>query len=695
MTREESATNLRSYVQICYSVGDHAPLLAIGELKLLLDRPPAFHPYRPIVAGEAFVRHWLEIASRPHPFEIPFLRNHPLWEEYRKRILPFRTDAASLEDFREATRLPPETIPERNAADCWDYLVRRIRDYLDCDGILPAVVGNSEKEAVALAFKFVPRQEGKLRIIDSAGKVFDHWSGELGHLENYFHLMDVQIRCVRGKIAEEGRSLALPLFLASWKKILGNYSPLAILATGDIAADPLMSIVSVEGVEQKKLLARKMGALFICPGIEKGKELLNITAGIGLGEATEIVRDVLINNQLIKPDLRTIEKAVESINSKIHWGWIGLVAAQNQIRELEKQLKLLATTDPEARACRDGLVESLRISEAAILLHSGRTEEAGRIFQDIEKRPERRFSFDYIKSVALQVVYLTDRGMLDEAEELGRKNLRNARNQENEVSREVFLKSLMYASGNLGGQALLQIALRDRDPERKRESLKLLEEGLRRGEALYKREETVEYKMELTRCRSQVFQWYATLEPAEAEIDFQKAEEDFQRLLRPGDEYDSSLDFAKRHRFFAAYRRFLSGDLPIGKFEEYELPYGFAWLEALSKKYRGALYAAAGRYRDAAADFQDALRILKRPEDPLDWFMGGTAALQAGESLSPFDPDRSREYLKEANRVFSAEYFREWFPGKLSPARWQERIAGLLEGRAPGELCHPQQFFIY
>jgi len=110
-------------------------------------------------------------------------------------------------------------------------------------------------------------------------------------------------------------------------------------------------------------------------------------------------------------------------------------------------------------------------------------------------------------------------------------------------------------------------------------------------------------------------------------------------------------------------------------------------------KYRGTLHAARGDTESAIADFKTSCGMLDHEELPLLRFIGGTAALQAGEILMKYDSIISTAFLEQAQTVFQA--LENCFPPEFNIESWISRTISPQGGVNIQKNDNPQTFFAY
>jgi hypothetical protein len=248
----------------------------------------------------------------------------------------------------------------------------------------------------------------------------------------------------------------------------------------------------------------------------------------------------------------------------------------------------------------------------------------------------------------------------------------------------------MRAYGALGAQPLLQKALFDSSFAAK--SLLLIRKAVKEAEQI---EDHDELSRELSRDLVQEVLWYALLKPGEAERVHARVAAQISKLEHEKTEISRDY-YLVRCRWLGAYRLWLkTGHLPRSRnWTEWPLPLerdDLAWVRATALKYRGTLLAAAGERDQAVRDFNESVRLLCGSGTPLLRFIGGTAALQAAESLQTVRvPDAG--YLKKALGVFRR--FKAWGEGPVAGSQWLARVEGLRAGKPVRKLPDPQKIFL-
>ena len=655
---------MESFVEL-FERARHAERLAFfseSQLAKLLRHQTLPATIVSLLTGEILLRQWLYIGDASEWVSTVFEQQvnpelRAAFDETKKQSEP-----RSNRNFEQA---------EDRAA--WGYFVRRSRLFVDADGVIALLVGRNE--AVALPFHLQPLLPHNARARALGGESIAEWNREICALEqecgeDLGFSVDAELPA-----QVEGGSFALAVVLAR-ARVRGKvpaFHPLRVLATGAFRGGRLET---VEGVQVKAALAVRMGAIFVAPAAG--------TIALDPGIKPDNVADIL-NRELMARGIGTLSPrqslvAIKSLENEVHFGRTSLVDAASRLRrcmdafELEPSSPFVA--EAQVRAC---------VLRAAIANHTGNPdrarEEIARARLLAKAGQKSRL---YVEAIAHEVVTLTDLGFIDEAERLGRELLTYVKDEIDGDSEQ--LRCEMIASGALGGQSLLQAALRGRACGD--ESLKLLRHSLKLAEQL-------EEAREICRDAVQVVLWHALLKPESIEGEFLKAQE----ILARQSPADNSVSraYLLRARFLGAYRRLLSQQTITTGFEKWLLPEpnnGHAsWVRATALKYRGALHAAAGATKSASEDFAAATSLLSIESSPLLRLIGGTAALQASESLQRAGVAAAAHFLDKAAEIFRE--FRYHPEPALCGDAWEQRCDGLRRGVAPSALPNPQACFAY
>lgn len=640
------------------------------------------------VLGEAFVRYWLEKTVRPHPLE-PHLRSSGLWVEFESRVLPLRERLTHpVKDI-----LPPAGVG-CESLQVWDYLKRRVTDFLTCDGILALVSGPAEsRTAVGIPFVFQDRPKGPFRILDINGESFGNWEEQVGHLDRHLFSRNVELRCAGCLKEFDGGSLGLALVLAARLKSWGPIHPLEVIATGIVSREHPFRIRSVE-LESKYGLAGCLGAVLIAPGRPGGgfgDDFYCIDEETPMDDALGGARDFLLRKGRLQPGIGWLRQEIKDLSLSVHRRKIPSESQHKRVAELENTRRSI----PGAEKYRIWL----SIIRAAIANNSGDTKLSQELFEKIEKiKPSESFPGELtilrVSLLAHRATNLTDMGLFERAAEYGNKAAQIAEKQrELGIEEEQYKESLMIAYGNYGAQALLQQALRDGNEKLARKSEKYIRAGCKIAKELLKEVPVQRIADEVARDIVQVFQWKAIFRPESALACYEKVEKEILNIA-DHDPEDISLEYLKRHRFFAAYRCFLRDGNPISYLMNWSVPDDrIPWLLGTVLKYRGTLLAGIAECAQAIEDFELAIKLLHNCRG-LTGFIGATVCLQAGESLAAYDLARARAFWNDAKKIFKSSEYREYYPGRLSSANWLKRTEGLLKGQQ-NSLPDPQKYFVY
>jgi hypothetical protein len=189
--------------------------------------------------------------------------------------------------------------------------------------------------------------------------------------------------------------------------------------------------------------------------------------------------------------------------------------------------------------------------------------------------------------------------------------------------------------------------------------------------------------------------WHALLQPARTEEAFHEATAELAAF--PKSINAVSLAYLLRIRFLGAYRNWLkTGSVPEG-YDAWELPTHkvahLSWVLATTFKYRGALFAADGRFAEAAEDFRRAVSLLERQAPPILRFIGATAALQAFLSLRTHNEPTASQFRKTARDTF-AEFSSTAAPA-LNGKKWADLCDCALNDSVAGGIKELQVAYAY
>lgn len=567
--------------------------------------------------------------------------------------------------------------------EVWQRLVARIRSFVQADGIIPVVTGESA-EAVPIAFNLRTSESPETAIRDVAGVPVPLWD----KAEEIFgdllaQRIGVQFQCsIRGTGRQfAGESLELPIVLALARRrgALPDYPPLSVLASGAIRGD---TVAPVSGIDAKLALARRMGVkLFITPGAADSEFVMGAPAGTGIQDLLGTLAARLEHAGLDRLDTRAAAARLNSLGDEIHMGIVSLTEAAMRLKRYEDVLG----RDAGSKIAAEGLIRA-KVLRGAIANHSGDPQAGARATREAATLAAKlRMPLLYVNAVANRIVSLTDLGHLPEAESEGRRLLGWVLDDFSGPSAEQ-MQAEMVACGVLGGQALLHLALHGAGcgPE----SLGLLSRAL---------ELATELQMPADTCRDavQIALWHALLDPPRTEAAVAEAQAILER--HPGEWLTACHAYLLRARFLGAYRSSRYCGIRIPGAEGWPLPEcrvaALDWVCATARKYRGVLLAEQGALDAAEQDFAAAWTALDRESAPLLRFIGGTAALAAGEAMLDRNRPLAVAYLEKAKAVFSLQADR--LGGPVKGALWLGRAEGLLRGAPAQDLPAPQRFSPY
>jgi tetratricopeptide (TPR) repeat protein len=530
----------------------------------------------------------------------------------------------------------------------WSVFSQRASRFLRADGLIPVLVGAEKKEAIPIPFRFEPGLPPDWKAMDAGGLAIRKWIPTVQRLEALYEgrlgfVADVNA----GAECEhfEGESLALPLLVAKLRSEgrVPDFHPLRVLATGVWRGG---GPSPAEGLDAKAALARRMGAQFLSFGNEDHE----IPTGTALNDLSAAVISRIDGTALLNLTPRQLRDAIRLIGDEMKNGQISLETAELRLNWHKNSLE---------SAGEEGLGPEARLSalslRGAIFNHKGDADQAARCNEAARAEALKMNNpRAYVDSTANQVVSLTDLGDLQKAEVLGRQLL-DWVCEEMQGSTEEKKRAEMTACGALGGQTLLQSALAG--AHGREESLDLLERALELARE-------IEDGRDICFDAVQIAGWHALLAPQTTEEAFQRALIQLREFPRAT--HAISLAYLLRIRFLGAYRHWLSSGTVASDFERWELPAKkvahLSWVLASSLKYRGTLFAAGGKFAEAAEDFKSAVSLLERQAPPVLRFMGATVSLRAYLSLQRNIPNLAADFLERARAVFEA------FDGTAGPS---------------------------
>ena len=649
-------------------------LLSDSQLSRLLARLPAFLPRAASLLGEALLRVWLYETRCPADIQKVFQAGNlaAVWLEFAKQAQPLRRGNAE-SDHRDHRRRTPHFGTALETAT-WEFFSRRLDATLRADGFFPIAVGSAHAEAIAVPFCFHDRPGVDHKICDRGGMPLANWSAAVARLEHNYGfplaadlLVDVGLR----QADLEGTSFGLAFVLAKERlrgRWTGKFRPLDVLATGSFEGGRLTEV----GKERAKDdLAVRMGVkLFVSPGSNRDLgQPFALPAGLGIEDCLKRIGAELERRNLCALEFHGAERGLADLKSMVHRGRVPLDVAETRRERYERFF--CSSVHP---AAPDKLREC-RTLKAAIRNHRGQPT--------ISSRTKARAGGDplnHVETKAYEVGSLTDQGELSKAEARGRSLLNWVKRGFRGGDEMLRIRCKMVAFGALGGQPLLQLALRV--PKRAVESRRLLDAALECATYL---NDPVEIAFDL----GQLALWHALHDPEQCEVSIRIAEERIHRVAPAS--IEDSLVYLHRARWLGAFREYITTRLVRPGFHSWPLPEaqisGTSWLRGTALKYRGTLLAAAGETASSKESFKQACILFERAPSGLLSFIGGTVALQAGESLLKLERATGLRFLQEAEKAFLRLPKNFVMPGGTG---WLKRCRGLSRGQSHADLPNPQ-----
>lgn len=649
-------------------------LLSDSQLSKLLARLPAFLPRAAALLGEALLRAWLYETRCPANIQKVVQAGNlaAVWLEFAKQAQPLRRGNVE-SDRRDHRRRAPHFGTALETAT-WEFFSRRLDATLRADGFFPLAVGTAHAEAIAVPFCFHDRPGVDHKIRDRGGLPLANWSAAVARLEHDYGsslaadlLVDVGLR----QADLEGTSFGLSFVLAKERlrgRWTGEFRPLDILATGSFEGGRLTEV----GKERAKAdLAVRMGVkLLVSPGCNRDlSQSFALPAGLDIEDCLKRVGGELECRNLCALDFHGASRGLADLKSMVHRGGIPLHDAEVKRKRYERFF--CSCRHP---AAPDRLREC-RTLEVAIRNHRGQPTISSRTKAHAGGDP-----LNHVETKANEVVSLTDQGELSKAEARGRSLLNWVKRSFRGGDEMMRIRCKMHACGVLGGQPLLHRALRY--PGCAAESRELLEAALECAIDLNEPDE-------IARDLGQLTLWHALHDPEHCEGIIRQAEERIRRLAPAS--LEVHLDYLHRARWLGAFREYISTRLVRHGFRLWPLPEtqisGTSLLRGTALKYRGTLLAAAGETASSKESFKQACVLFEHAPIPLLGFIGGTVALQAGESLLKLERATGLRFLQEAEKAFLRLPKNFVMPGGTG---WLKRCRGLSRGQSHADLPNPQ-----
>lgn len=663
-------------------------------------RSPTLHHF---LVAEVLLRRWLYRDRCPPAVIMAGERfaSSELMNAFREAFLPRRDHGGD----EGALRAPPRFETEL-ATETWSFLANRIRAFQKAHGIIPVRIGS---EAVAIPFTIRGSDKPDESIRDLYGRPASGWNEVAGELwQALGGAYRVELGCELGEQGREshdlacdlteekqppgrfepcGGSFALPVWLAVQRETKLDFSPLDVLATGAIRGG---RVDSVKAIPAKLDLARRIGMrLFIAPGIASEEGVLALASSEPLEGVFTGIATALSHLGLSNLSEERVTALLGEIDDKVRRGQISYGDARTAVTRCLDWLNHREFDGLIAEAMLRG-----QMLLGAIENHCGNPERGEQLCQAALQQVQDPDRFLALEVGVSHAVSLCDCGDLENAEQLGRK----LRDQAGTVTNSrLRLVAEMFSAGNLA-ETLLYRALRETGSDTvAAESLHLFGESLKINQRLLGSEGSGQRRYQVAKSATRVALWHALLRPEETASRLAEA-----RVLIAGfpiADTRASEQHLRRIQFLGGYRQWLLTRHIADDFEKWPLPEILRademWVEATARKYRGSLRAAAGDHEGAQQDFVHARETLTAINDrPLFRFIGGTVAVQAGESLGPTS-QLGEDHLLTAVALFRASERDGWRSGPMQAEPWRERAEGLLSGRDRASLPHPQFSFAY
>ncbi len=527
-------------------------------------------------------------------------------------------------------------------------------------GLIPVVDAAGEAFPVPFMLKSESGSRDGIVILDEACQRVPSWEdcgeGLAAALSNKGWRITLScVQPVAGNVLVGG-SFALPVWLAFYWMNRG-VDALSWLASGAIAEGRLKP---VEGLRAKQKLAEKLGVqLWLTvgssPSVSGG---VFFSGGTSLNEARGIVEEALEHHGVHLSEASILAQAA-SLEAQVERKTVDYETARGRAEKWQQWL------DANGKKQRPAYLKTLVIL-AAIDNHSGHAARADAYFRQILGTNWRHSALDRFQAINQFVVSLSDRMMLEDAEQVGRKLVAEIE-AATFGSEEDYLLHKLGAIGALGGEVLLFKALRGSGCEQ--ESKACLEEAAQIALQLIQNCGAVDsHRYHYSKSTVRTALWTALFEPDQiAEVEKQ-VRSDLEALAAAD---PVSLAFLSRHRLLAAYRLWKQQGRVEDNFASLEVvsPRNTSdnWLTATSLKYRGTLFAASGKFAEAEADFKKAEELLNKAEGPLIQVIYLSILLQANELFtqagrSPLFPHELQlEVLSKIPAdTFAPLFWEEW-----------------------------------
>lgn len=294
------------------------------------------------IALELWVRAWLYGEQEPQ-----MLRSARASARHQNRVGHSEAFArkfeAELMPLRKSD--PGHALPEgyglgAEEMKAWGSLTARLRTFLEADGLIALIPPGPPvaEQGVAVPFRFVAGEPGACS--DVRGQRLEEWSAAVEALGEHGPLAGDQAIRIEAPISDdEGASLGLAIVTA-WSRRsareLGLFSPLALLATGEMEADRVMSVRGTGGENRhdvhggaKGALAERLGvSVFIAPDMQgfrlAGAHVIAPKSGTSWHEVLPAIAAVPVLGRDDARHLRRVqgedgERARDHVPVEEHW----------------------------------------------------------------------------------------------------------------------------------------------------------------------------------------------------------------------------------------------------------------------------------------------------------------------------------------------------------------------------------------
>ena len=230
------------------------------------------------VIGELMLRKWLYSEFNADDLvPTPLAESLVLAKSVRSKHAP---DFSSVENL--SLGQPNRTI--------WDVFEKRMRAFLECDGIIPVVF---DCESIAIPFKIHSSlTAGTIEDSSDPPKPCRAWMQKADQLWKALgQTPGIRLNCVIDDSPEsepDGASFAVPVLLGLSHQVSNAFRPLDLIATGAVVAD---KIENVDGKKRKEALSKRLGALFFAPCIDddEANGRYRLPLGVSVAECLQIV----------------------------------------------------------------------------------------------------------------------------------------------------------------------------------------------------------------------------------------------------------------------------------------------------------------------------------------------------------------------------------------------------------------------